>query len=101
MFLVHTLLKTRCPLGGVGSPRRETTMNADLRFPQWQEPLLLAMMETSHENLNRKIGIAEQAVLERLKDLRISEDEKFALHDALSSIRVLSDGLTKSASAGT
>jgi hypothetical protein len=76
-------------------------MNADLRFPQWQEPLLCALMETNHENLRRKIGTVKQVILERLSDLHIPEEEKFALHDALSTLRVLSDGLTKSASAGT
>lgn len=76
-------------------------MNADLRFPIWQEPLLSALMETNHENLRRKIETAKQAILERRSDVDIPEPERFALHDALSTLRVLSDVLTKSASAGT
>ena len=76
-------------------------MNADLRFPQWQEPLLGALMETNHENLKRKIEISKQAIDERLSDSYIPEAEKFALHDALSTLRVLSDVLGKSDSAGT
>lgn len=75
-------------------------LNADLRFPVWQEPLLSALMETNHENLRRKIEIAKQAIRERLNDVDIPEAEKFALYDALSTLRVLSDVLTKSAVAG-
>lgn len=63
-------------------------MNADLQFPQWQEPLLHALMETNHKSIKRKTEIAKQAILERLSDLHIPEAEKFALHDALSTLRV-------------
>ena len=58
-------------------------------------------METNHENLRRKIEVAKQAIHERLSESEISKAEGVALRDALSTLRVLSDVLSKSASRGT
>lgn len=88
---LHTLLKARCTstclphLAGFGSPKKETLMNADLRFPIWQEPLLSALMETNHENLRRKIETAKQAILERRSDV-VSVSTRAHIHDDASNI---------------
>jgi hypothetical protein len=93
-------------LGRVGSPRKGANTNesfADpfLQFPQWQNSVLQAVMETNHQNLRRKIEVSKQAIHERLSESEISKAEGVALCDALSTLRVLSDVLSKSASTGT
>jgi hypothetical protein len=69
-----------------------------LRYPLWQEPLLQAVSETGPD-LPEKIQIAEKAISMRLRDLNRnpgSEDERTALNDAVSTLRVLkSDKLEK------
>ena len=67
-----------------------------LQFPQWQEPLLCAIMETNHESLRRKIDIAKQAIHERMSESEpVPEAERAALLDALNTLRVLSEVLNK------
>jgi hypothetical protein len=63
-----------------------------LRYPQWQEPLLRAVMETKPDSLVEKIQIAEEAISQRLRELEgnsILEQERVALQDAVSTLRVL------------
>ena len=77
-------------------------MTTALRFPQWQEPLLNAVVETNHESLRRKIAVAKQAIHERMSESEpVPEAEQVALQDALYTLRVLSEVLNKPASMGT
>jgi hypothetical protein len=63
-----------------------------LRYPQWQQPLLRAVMETKLDSLVEKIQIAEGAISQRLRELEgnsVLEQERVALQDAVSTLRVL------------
>lgn len=78
--------------------------NTDLRFPQWQEPLLHALMETNRQDSKEKIETVHRLIRERLDELeRIPENETelVALHDAISTLRVVSKGLVESPSTRT
>jgi hypothetical protein len=70
-----------------------------LRYPQWQEPLLQAVMETRPDSLLGKIQIAETAISQRLRELDsepASKEERVALSDAVSTLRVLKRVLIQS-----
>jgi hypothetical protein len=70
-----------------------------LRYPQWQEPLLQAVMETKPNSLTGKIQIAETAISQRLIELDsnpTSKEERVALSDAVSTLRVLKRVLIQS-----
>lgn len=70
-----------------------------LRYPLWQEPLLQAVMETKPDSLMEKIQIAEEAISQRLGELQDnsgSKEETAALHDAVSTLRVLKSTLIQS-----
>jgi hypothetical protein len=70
-----------------------------LRYPQWQEPLLRAVMETKPDSLMEKIQIAETAISQRLRELDSnpsSKEEWVALSDAVSTLRVLKSVLIQS-----
>ena len=70
-----------------------------LRYPQWQEPLLQAVMETKPDSLLEKIQIAETAISQRLRELEGnpgSKEERVALRDAVSTLRVLKRVLIQS-----
>lgn len=70
-----------------------------LRYPLWQEPLLKAVMETKPDSLMEKTQIAEKAISQRLRELEGnsgSKEERAALHDAVSTLRVLKSTLIQS-----
>lgn len=70
-----------------------------LRYPQWQGPLLQAVMETKPDSLLEKIQIAETATSQRLRELDnnpASKEERVALSDAVSTLRVLKSVLIQS-----
>ena len=70
-----------------------------LRYPQWQGPLLRAVMETKPDSLSEKIQIAETAISQRLRELDrnpASKEERVALSDAVSTFRVLKRVLIQS-----
>jgi hypothetical protein len=75
--------------------RREKLMSvSDLPYPQWQKPLLRAVMELRPDSLTEKIKIAETAIAQRLRECERdrdskSEEEWGALHDAASTLGVL------------
>jgi hypothetical protein len=65
---------------------------SDLLYPQWQKPLLLAVMETKPDSLMEKIQIAEKAISQRLRELESNpgcKEESVALHNAVSTLRIL------------
>jgi hypothetical protein len=61
-----------------------------LQFPEWQAPLLEAILEFDPHELPQKIQHAEAAIFERLEQTRLgnhSQTEQAAIQDALSVIR--------------
>ena len=63
-----------------------------LKYPSWQEPYRAAVIETNPELFKQKIAVAEQAVKLRLEELENSadhRDERTALTDALTTLRIL------------
>ncbi len=74
------------------SPETEPEPMDDLKYPEWQEPFRQALLEANREKLNERLMVVEAEVLKRLYS--ISEDpacveERQAIRDALSTIRVL------------
>jgi len=60
-------------------------MDAELKYPEWQRPLQDFIVFQN----KRKLLESETAIRERLHGQRISSDEREALIDALSVIRIL------------
>jgi hypothetical protein len=66
--------------------------DSDLRYPQWQEPVLRAVMEVNPARLTERIGIAETAISSRqgqLAERRDTGDENTALHDGILTLQTL------------
>jgi hypothetical protein len=66
--------------------------DSDLRYPQWQEPLLRAVMEINPARQTERIGIAETAISSRQGQLagsRGTGEENIALHDGISTLQSL------------
>ena len=66
--------------------------DSDLRYQQWQEPLLRAVMEINPTRVTERIGIAEAAISLRqgqLAESRGTGDENIALHDGISTLQSL------------
>jgi hypothetical protein len=64
--------------------------DSDLRYPQWQEPLLRAVMEINPARVTERIGIAEAAISLRRGQLAKSigsGDENIALQDGISTLQ--------------
>jgi hypothetical protein len=61
------------------------------KFPNWQGPYLVALMETDEKKLAELVEHAESAMLSRMQVIQSSSDgeEKLALEDALSALNVL------------
>lgn len=61
-----------------------------LDYPDWQRSVFDALIELDWESIHEKIRIAELAILTRLQGTEpISESEKLALHNGLSSLSLL------------
>ena len=70
-----------------------------LPHPQWQVALLQVVMEMKSGSLMEKIKIAETAISERLRELESnlgSNEERVALYNAVSTLRVLKSVLIQS-----
>ena len=64
----------------------------NLKFPEWQAPLQDLILEFDRETMLRKMPEVETRIIERLRSLSRdgeAQDERTALNDALSVIRVL------------
>jgi len=64
----------------------------ELKFPEWQKPLQDLILEFDREKLLEKVKKVETLIIERHQQLvgaSDSQDERDALIDALSVIRVL------------
>jgi hypothetical protein len=65
-----------------------------LKYPSWQAPYRAAVIETNPKLLKQKITVAEQAVNLRFKQLENSaadRDERMALTDALTALKILGE----------
>jgi hypothetical protein len=63
-----------------------------LRFPEWQQPYLAALMEADRKKLVDRVTDAENAIFNRLQALAGNADhqaERQAIEDALQALRVL------------
>ncbi len=73
--------------------RKERGMNeAELLYPEWQQPLLDAVLEFDPQVLAPKIEQIESLILARRQELGMQENataEQRALDDATASLRVL------------
>jgi hypothetical protein len=82
------------PIGRVSWPRRDTVRDVVLKYPIWQEPYRLAVIETNPKLLKHKISKAQQAAMLRFKQLENSADhhhELIALTDALTALKILGE----------
>jgi hypothetical protein len=64
--------------------------DSDLRYQQWQEPLLRAVMEINPARVTERIGIAEAAISlcqGQLAESRGTGDESIALQDGISTLQ--------------
>ena len=64
----------------------------DLKYPEWQEPFREALLESNRQALKEQLTTVETVIVKRLEsiadDLAFRE-ERQAIRDALSTIRVL------------
>lgn len=70
----------------------EPQTEEDIRYPEWQEPFRKALLELDDDKLSARIIAAETAIYNRLRALAGDSDhadERQAMQDALSSLRVL------------
>jgi len=63
----------------------DAAMNKDLKYPNWQEPLIAAILESNPSRLFAKIQKAEAAIDTRFQELAVASD-------SLEESRLLSDG---------
>jgi hypothetical protein len=64
----------------------------ELRYPEWQVPLQDLILEFDRVRLSRKMQEIETIIVQRLEELSRksdSRDEREALNDALSILRVI------------
>jgi hypothetical protein len=64
----------------------------NLKFPEWQAPLQDLILEFDRDTMLRKMPEVETRIIERLRSLSRdgeAQDERNALNDALSVLRVL------------
>ena len=62
----------------------------DLKYPQWQEPVASAILESNREQLREKVQKAEEAIAQRIEQLASdpgNEHERRALFDGLDLLR--------------
>jgi hypothetical protein len=66
--------------------------SGELRFPEWQAPIQELILEFDREKLQEKVQKVEALLLERLEQLRSerdARDERQAIDDARSLLRVI------------
>jgi hypothetical protein len=83
--------------GRVEVTETPTMSEEELRFPEWQKPLQDLILEFNREKLLEKVKKVEAMIIERDRQLAGSsggQDERMALGDAMSIIRVLIDRAT-------
>jgi hypothetical protein len=86
-------------MAGLLRHKGNTMTASDLPYPQWQKPLLHVMMEMKPVSLMEKVKIAETAISQRLRELENNpgwKEERVALYNAVSTLRVLKSVLIQS-----
>ena len=87
---------TASPHSGNGNEERTSAslqgINDSLKYPEWQQPLLDALLQLDHEELKIRLNLAETAITNRMQT--ISRDaayraERQAIEDAFATLRVL------------
>ncbi len=73
----------------------EAAINDGLKYPEWQKPLLDALLQLDTEELKIRVAVAETAIHNRMQT--ISRDvehcaERQAIEDALATLRILKRG---------
>lgn len=61
-------------------------------YPEWQKPLLQALLELDEKKLGERVAAAEAAISKRLQVIAydpLRQMERHAIEDALSSLRIL------------
>ena len=72
--------------------KRHNMTDGPLKFPQWQAPLQDLILEFDPVKLPEKIAVVEALLFARLQQLNHAaenRDEKTALQDALSIVRIM------------
>jgi hypothetical protein len=72
--------------------KRHNMTDGPLKFPQWQAPLQDLILEFDPIELTEKIAVVEALLFARLQQLNHAaenRDEKIALQDALSVVRIM------------
>ena len=73
-------------------------MKPELIYPQWQEPLMAALLEFDSKQQCGKVEKAEEAIVRRIHELTLAKgggSELRLLHDSLSLIRQLKERLAQ------
>jgi hypothetical protein len=69
-------------------------MDFELKYPSWQVPLREAVLEFDREKLDEKIQTVKKLIFDRLEAMPSEgghQDERQALADAVSMLRVLKE----------
>ena len=63
-----------------------------LKYPQWQEAYLAAMLDMNPQTMKSRISVAQAAIQKRVMNVsnKPNSEEQEAISDALSNLRVLS-----------
>jgi len=86
-------------MAGFLRQKGNTMSSSYLPYPRWQKPLLRVVMEMKPDSLTGKIKIAETAISQRLRELESNpghKEERVALYNAVSTLRVLKNVLIQS-----
>lgn len=73
-------------------PPLNREVDEPIRYPEWQKPLLEALLELDEEKLRERVAAAEAAISRRLELIAKNSEQQTehqAIEDALSSLRML------------
>ena len=76
----------------IRQPPGEANSNEQLLYPQWQEAYRLALLELDGEKLKQRVAAAEALIFARRRAIEGDadhRDERYAIQDALSGLKVL------------
>jgi hypothetical protein len=98
-FCRYAALERVCPVAGFLRLKVAVMSTTHLRYPQWQEALLQVVVEMKPDGLMEKVKIAETAISKRLRELENipgCNEERLALYNAVSTLRVLKNVMIQS-----
>ena len=76
----------------MSQPSGEANSNVQLQYPLWQEAYRSALLELDNEKLKQRVAAAEALIVARRRAIEGDadhRDERHAIQDALSGLRVL------------